>query len=127
MHIGAQLGQLAGSRAEHIAIADGGGRWSFQRFYARLVRFGNAMRGLGLQKGDRIALLLPDIREYLEVDYGTMAAGFVRVPLDPRVTRRDLAGLLQYAGARAIVTHASFAEKVEELTDDVESLKFVVG
>ena len=33
---------------------------------------------------------IPDIREYLEVDYGTMAAGFVRVPMDPRLTRREL-------------------------------------
>ena len=60
------------------------------------------MHGLGLAKGDRIALLLPDCREYLEVDYGTMAAGFVRVPMDPRLTRRELAALLQRAGvARA--------------------------
>src|SRR6476469_2227706 len=126
MHIGAQLGQLAGSRAEHIAIADGGGRWSFQRFYARLVRFGNAMRGLGLQKGDRIALLLPDIREYLEVDYGTMAAGFVRVPLDPRLTRHELAGLLRFAGVRMLVTHSSFADRVDGLTDEIESLQSIV-
>ena len=101
-------------------------RWSFRRFHQRITRFGNAMHGLGLAKGDRIALLLPDFREYLEADYGAMAAGFVRVPMDPRLTRRELAELLQRAGARALVTHPSFADKVEGLTDDVESLQSIV-
>ena len=84
------------------------------------------MHGLGLAKGDRIALLLPDCREYLEADYGTMAAGFVRVPMDPRLTRRELAELLQRAGVRALVTHPSFGDKVERLTQDVESLQSIV-
>src|SRR4029078_13203156 len=98
MHIGAERAQLAAARAEHVAVADSVGPWSFQRFYSRLARFGNAMRGLGLRKGDRIARLLPENCEYLEVDYGTMAAGLVRVPLDPRLTRTELAGLLRFAG-----------------------------
>ena len=101
-------------------------RWSFRQFHARITRFGNAMHGLGLAKGDRIALLMPDIREYLEADYGSMAAGFVRVPMDPRLTRRELVELLRRAGARALVTHPSFAEKVERLTDEVETLQTVV-
>ena len=84
------------------------------------------MHGLGLAKGDRVALLLPDCREYLEADYGTMAAGFVRVPMDPRLTRRELVALLQRAGVRALVTHPSFADKVERLTDDVETLRSIV-
>ena len=46
------------------------GAWTFRQFHARITRFGNAMHGLGLAKGDRIALLMPDCREYLEADYG---------------------------------------------------------
>jgi len=126
MHIGAHLAQLAAARAERVAIVDDAGRWSFQSFYARLVRFGNAMRGLGLQSGDRIALLLPDIREYLEVDYGTMAAGLVRVPLDPRLTRSELVNLLRFAGVRVLVTYSSFAERIDGLNDEVESLQWIV-
>ena len=55
-----------------------------------------------------------------------MAAGFVRVPMDPRLTRRELAALLQRAGVRVLVTHPAFADKVEQLADDVESLQSVV-
>jgi acyl-CoA synthetase (AMP-forming)/AMP-acid ligase II len=126
VHVGAKLRQLALAHPDRVAIVDDIGTWTFQRFHRRIARFGNAMRGLGLAKGDRIALLLPDCREYLEADYGTMAAGFVRVPMDPRLTRRELAELLQRAGVRALVTHPSFGDKVERLTQDVESLRSIV-
>ena len=126
MHIGATLRQLADTHPDRVAIADDAGAWTFRRFHQRTARFGNAMRGLGLAKGDRIALLLPDCREYLEADYGSMAAGFVRVPMDPRLTRRELAELLQRVGVRALVTHPSFGDKVERLTQDVESLQSIV-
>jgi acyl-CoA synthetase (AMP-forming)/AMP-acid ligase II len=91
------------------------------------MRFGNALRGLGLSKGDRVALLVPDIREYLEADYGTMAAGLVRVPVDPRLTRRELIALLHHAGARALVIHTSFTETVQGLTAEVEGLDHVIS
>jgi acyl-CoA synthetase (AMP-forming)/AMP-acid ligase II len=126
VHIGAKLKQLAATCPDRVAIADDTGRCTFRRFHQRIARFGNAMHGLGLAKGDRIALLLPDCREYLEADYGSMAAGFVRVPMDPRLTRRELAELLQRAGARVLVTHPAFAEKAERLTDDVASLQSIV-
>ena len=95
MHIGAKLAQLALAHPDRPAIVDDTGIWSFRQFHARITRFGNALRGIGLRKGDRVALLVPDIREYLEADYGVMAAGLVRVPMDPRLNRRELVDLLR--------------------------------
>jgi acyl-CoA synthetase (AMP-forming)/AMP-acid ligase II len=126
VHIGARLLALAQSQPDRPAIVDDTGTWTFRRLHQRLARFGQAMHGLGLAKGDRIALLMPDCREYLEADYGTMAAGFVRVPMDPRLTRHELVTLLQRAGVCALVTHAAFADKVERLADEVESLQQTV-
>jgi acyl-CoA synthetase (AMP-forming)/AMP-acid ligase II len=127
MDIGTKLAQLACWHADHAAIVDDFGALTFRQFHARTTRVGNALRGLGLSKGDRVALLIPDIREYLEVDYGTMAAGLVRVPVDPRLTRRELAGVLRHAGARVLVTHAAFAETMDGLKTEVESLEHVIG
>jgi acyl-CoA synthetase (AMP-forming)/AMP-acid ligase II len=127
MHIGAQWRELAQQRGDHVAIIDDTGRWSYRDLHARIARLGHALAGLGLSKGDRIALLVPDIREYLEADYAIMSAGFVRVPLDPRLTGAELAALLRYAGAAALVTHVSFAPTVTELTGEVESLRHIVS
>ncbi len=126
MHINGKWRELVRRHGDRPAIVDDHGTWSYRQFQSRLTRFGNALRGLALRKGDRVALLMPDIREYLEADYGAMSAGLVRVPLDPRLTRQDLAALLQHVGASALVTHASFAEKVEGLGREVESLGHVI-
>ena len=89
---------------------------------------GSATRCAGSvsRRGDRVALLMPDVREYLEADYAIMSAGLVRVPLDPRSTRADLVALLRHAGARALVTHGSLAEAVDGLSREVESVAQVV-
>src|SRR5829696_4380386 len=126
MHIGVKLAQLARWHSDRLAIVDDRGACSFGQFHARITRLGNALHGIGLNRGDRVALLIPDSREYLEADYGVMAAGFVRVPIDPRLTRRELIGSLRHAGARALITHDAFAEKVEDLANDVESLDHVI-
>ena len=127
MHIGAKWRELAQRHGDHAAIVDDRGSWSYPRCSTPASHgFGNALAGLGLRKGDRVALLVPDIREYLEADYAIMSAGFVRVPLDPRLTGGELAALLRYAGATALVTHASFAPTVTGLTDEVESLRHIV-
>ena len=127
MHIATKLGQLARWHGDHSAIVDYSGAWSFRQLYARITRFGNAMHGIGLEAGDRIALLIPDVREYLEADYGAMAAGFVRVPIDPRLTRRELVALLRHAQARALITHLDFAENVQGLRHEVSSASAAAG
>jgi acyl-CoA synthetase (AMP-forming)/AMP-acid ligase II len=127
MHIGTKWRELARQHGDHPAIIDDRGSWSYRDVHARIARFGNALAGLGLRKGDRVALLVPDIREYLEADYAIMSAGFVRVPLDPRLTGGELTALLRYAGVTALVTHATFAPAVTGLTGEVESLRHIVS
>ena len=105
MHIGANWCELARDHADRTAIIDDRGALTYRELHARIVRFGNALRSLSLSRGDRVALLVPDCREYLEADYGIMSAGFVRVPLDPRLTRTDLVMLLRLRG-RAAAGHA---------------------
>src|SRR5712672_1278198 len=107
MHIGWKLRQLARWYPDRPAIVDDIGTWTHRAFLARINRFGNALSGIGLERGDRVALIVPDMREYLEADYAIMSAGFVRVPIDPRLTRAETVALLNYAGVRALVTHAS--------------------
>lgn len=127
MHLGIAFRRLLTWYGDRIAIVDHAGEWSFRRFLGRIARFGQAMHGLGLSRGDRVGLLLPDIREYIEADYGSMAAGLVRVPMDPRATRADIVSLMRHAGVRALVVHADLAATVEGLRGEVDSLDHIVA
>ncbi len=127
MQIGSLLARTARRHGTRTAIRDADSAWSFTAFHARLARLGHGLLGLGLVAGDRVAILLPDGREYLECDYGTMAAGLVRVPLDPALPREELFALLRHAGARALITHAPAIPAVCEVRAAVPGLEHVVA
>ena len=127
MHLAAALGRLSRWYPERTALIDPNGTWTFGQFVARMNQLGHALHGQGLNNGDRVALLLPDIREYLEADYGTMSAGLVRVPVDPRLNRKELTAQLAHAGVRALITHSMFGEKVEGLAAELDDLKLIVS
>src|SRR6202022_648856 len=114
-HIAAQWRGLAATHGKPPAIVDDAGTWSYQQIAERIFRFAKALLGLGLRKGERVALLMPDMREYLEADYAIMSAGLVRIPLDPRLTVPEIAALLRHVEAAALVGHASFADKLDGL------------
>lgn len=65
-------------------------------------------RGRGLEPGDRVALLLHNSCEYVEVFLGSLAAGLVVVPLNTRLTVQDFAHMLNDAAVSALVTDAAF-------------------
>jgi len=127
MHLAAMLDRLGRWYPERTALIETNATWTYRQLVARINRLGHALRGQGLTDGDRVALLLPDVREYLEADYGVMSAGLVRVPLDPRLTRRELAAQLAHARVRALITHPMFGDKIGGIAADVEDLKILVS
>lgn len=64
---------------------------------------------LGLQKGERVAIMLPNLLQYPVVLFGALRAGLVVVNVNPLYTPRELEHQLQDSGARAIVILANFA------------------
>ncbi|TVX94801.1 class I adenylate-forming enzyme family protein [Cohnella terricola] len=93
--------------------------WTRSQFVSRINRVGNALIGLGLNLGDRVALLHDDSRQYLEADYGVMAGGLVRVPLDPRLSREQIVSQLKDAGASAIIVSKKHLEMITAVCQEL--------
>ena len=68
MHLAAMLDRLGRWYPERTALIETNATWTYRQLVARINRLGHALRGQGLTYGDRVALLLPDVREYLEAD-----------------------------------------------------------
>lgn len=71
-------------------------------------------RELGLKKGDRIALMLPNVLQYPIALFAAIKAGLVIVNVNPLYTARELEFLLEDSEADAIIVLANFAHVVEE-------------
>ncbi len=66
-------------------------------------RFAAALQGLGIVKGDRVALYLPNIPQFVFTYYGALRAGGVVVTASPLYKERELAHILSDSGARVLV------------------------
>jgi len=77
--------------------------------------FAASIGSLGIRKGDRVILLLPNSPQFLIVYYGLLKAGAVVVPLNPLSTERELEFYLRDSGAETAITIPLFLSKVVAL------------
>jgi long-chain acyl-CoA synthetase len=75
--------------------------------------FAAALAGLGVAKGDRVAVLLPNCPQFLICELGAWKAGAVLVPLNPVYTEQELEGALARTGAETIVVLTPFYARVK--------------
>jgi len=73
---------------------------------------------LGLKKGDRLALLLPNIIQFPVVFLGAQKAGVVCVPTNPQYTSHELRHQLRDSGAKVIVILEMFLDKLESILNE---------
>ena len=81
--------------------------------------FAASLQNMGLQQGDRIALMMPNLLQYPVALFGALRAGLVVVNTNPMYTARELRHQLVDAGAKAIVVVENFASVVESVRDEV--------
>jgi long-chain acyl-CoA synthetase len=83
-------------------------------------RFAAWLQSRGLEKGDRIALMMPNILQYPVALFGAMKAGLIIVNTNPMYTARELKHQLEDSGAKAIVVVENFAHVLEKIRGEVE-------
>ena len=78
-------------------------------------KIGAWLQSLGLQKGDRVAVMMPNVLQNPIAVYGILRAGFVVVNVNPLYTPRELEHQLRDCGAKAIFVLENFAHTVEQV------------
>ena len=83
------------------------------------------LQGLGLKKGDRVAIMMPNVLQYPVAVAAVMRAGFIVVNVNPLYTPRELEHQLKDCGAQAIIILENFATTLEQVVRQTP-LKHVV-
>jgi long-chain acyl-CoA synthetase len=110
------LDDLADAVAERpgaVALLFKGRAISHGELDRRSDAFAAALAGLGVAKGDRVALLLPNCPQFLICELGAWKAGAILVPLNPIYTEQELEGALARTGAETIVVLTPFYHRVK--------------
>ena len=102
--------------ATQTAFINMGKRLSFQQLDERSRAFAAYLQqGLGLKKGDRVALMMPNLLQYPIALFGILRAGMIVVNVNPLYTPRELEHQLNDSGASAIVIVSNFAHTLEKV------------
>ncbi|KAA9153510.1 long-chain fatty acid--CoA ligase [Amycolatopsis acidicola] len=90
-------------------------------------RVAASLRGLGLARGDKVAVHLPNLPQFLFSYFGILKAGLVMVPLNPLLRAAEIAYHLEDSGAKVLVTYQSFAAEAVKAASEVDGVTtFVV-
>jgi long-chain acyl-CoA synthetase len=101
------LGRAFRYYPEHAALVVDGRPISFEALHERVKGIAGALAAHGLTIGDRLALLLPNGPEYIELVYACGWLGVIAVPINPRLSVAEINGILESAVPRGMVRHAS--------------------
>ena len=98
---------------DKVAVVHGERRTTYREFEERVNRLASALAAAGVERGDHVAFLAPNIPAMLEAHYGVPAAGAVLVSVNTRLGREEVVHILRHSGARMVFVDHELAHLVE--------------
>ena len=114
-NVGSLLERSFKAYAERPAYAFMGHKTSYAQWGAQSMALAAYLQSLGLKKGDRVALMMPNVPQYPVAVAAVLRAGLVVVNVNPLYTPRELEHQLKDSGALAIVILENFAHTLQQV------------
>ena len=113
--------------ADRLAVVDGDKRLTYRQLADRVDRLASALAGLGLERGDRVAILDWNSLRYLEAYYACAQAGLAFLPLNSRLAAPELSYIFNDSDAKALLLSAPFLDLYEDIRQNAPSLETVIA
>lgn len=108
------------------AVVCGNVRMDYGTFAARVWRLFHALLSLGLKRNDRVAILHENCHIFLEAYFAAAHAGLILVPLNFRLSPKELSMILNDSQARILIAQEAFGEKLKDISSLVPGLEKVI-
>lgn len=123
--MGLNLASILTASAERMpdspAIRLGDAELSYADLDDRSARLATLLREKGLEEGDRVGIMLPNVPEFPVAYYGVLRAGGVVVPMNVLLKRREIAFYLEDSGAKLLLAWHGFAEEARSGAADADA------
>jgi acyl-CoA synthetase (AMP-forming)/AMP-acid ligase II len=126
MNVGYAIKRTCETFPDNIAMIAGNERLTFREINQQANRFVSGLFDLKLRKGDRIGVLLKNCKEALEVILALDKGGLVRVPINPRLSPREITYILKDSGARGLVFADDAIPSVEKIKAGLPDLQYLI-
>ncbi|SFD44500.1 fatty-acyl-CoA synthase [Lentibacillus persicus] len=111
---------------EKVAVIDEEKAFTYKEFAERTDRLSIALHEAGIQKGDHVAVMLPNTHYMLECFYGICQLGAAMVPLNYRLKAEDLEYIINHSDAKMLIVDEEFSGPIEEIAEDLSLEQIVV-
>lgn len=111
---------------QKVAVIDEEKQFTYQEFGERTNRLSVALDEAGIQKGDHVAVMLPNTHYMLECFYGICQLGAVMVPLNYRLNAEDLEYIIGHSDAKMLIVDEEFSNPIEEIVDNLSLDQIIV-
>src|SRR5579859_2412702 len=109
--------------AGRVAVVDGPVSYTWDQFRARSRRFASALRAAGLKKDDRVAFLAWNSEPLLLAHYGVPQAGGVLVAINTRLSRDEIAYIVDHSGSTFVFHSPDLAPQLESVPGEVRRIE----
>ena len=117
MNLGQQFKLNAKKYPDKVSLKDRQRSFTYPETNRRVNQLANGLLSLGLTKGDKVAVLLENSIEIVEVFLATAKTGLVIVPINFRLAAADIEYIVNNSDAGAMVVHDAFTETVDSVKD----------
>ena len=119
LHLGEVISRNARLFPSKVGAKDLARSMTYQQWNERSCRLANALLGLGLARGDRVAILAYNRVEWLEMYVAIAKAGLVAVPINFRLVGPEIQYIAEDAGAKAFIVQDDLVEAVDGIRFDL--------
>jgi len=122
MNLASLFARHARYRPDRLAVVFENQRLTYSEFNRQINRAANAMRALGIVKGDKVATILPNCLELLEIYWAVGKIGAVVVPMSTLLLDSALTSLLNDSDTRLVITNSEFAPMLDRIKPELPKI-----
>ncbi|MGG1678723.1 class I adenylate-forming enzyme family protein [Neobacillus sp. NRS-1170] len=108
----------------HTSVIFQGEKLTFDQVFRNSNRLANSLLSLGLKKGDRVAFLLANSLQSVEIDFALLLTGIIKVPLNTRLSEKEHIHMIKETEAKALLYTEEFSERAEQIKLHCDNLHF---
>lgn len=108
------------------AVIDGARRYTYATLETRVHRLANALQGMGVSRGDKVAVLSPNSHRMLEAFFAVPQLGAILTPLNYRLTTPEFAYILDHSEAKVVLVDWEYTHQLAPLVNSLKSVQHFV-
>src|SRR5574341_870112 len=117
---------VAAGKGDRVALCFDDKRIPYKALLAQVNKLGSALKKLGIEEGERVALRLPNIPPAIVANFAVLKIGAVVLPTSVLFSRAEIAHVFNNAEVKAVIVAATLLEELEKAKPELKTVKHII-